>query len=238
MKGKFKLGDLAWGIAAAMSFPAGASAVENSAAECIQQATVDTTASDQCRQENTATNTQDTTTTGGPGGSATGGTSGPSEAVGDGAEASSEGGEANANGGDAEANVELENEQSNAISGLDSGGDPGTNGSGSNNSTVCKQQASGDTAGSDQCHQENTATNTQDTITTGGAGGSATGGTSGPSEAVGDGAEARSEGGEANANGGDAEANVELENEQSNAISGLDSGGDPGTNGSGSNNST
>src|SRR3954470_9637495 len=116
MKGKFRLGALAWGVAVAMAFPAGAAAADNNSADCIQQASLNTQASDQCHQDNTASNTQTTTTTGGSGGTATGGVSGPSLAIGDGAEASSEGGDASANGGDAEAKVELENEQSNAIS--------------------------------------------------------------------------------------------------------------------------
>jgi hypothetical protein len=223
MKSKFKLGALAWGIALAVAFPAGASAADNSAADCIQQATIDATAPDQCHQENTATNTQLTTTVGGAGGTATGGVSGPSLAVGDGAEASSEGGDASANGGDAEANVELENEQSNAISCRDSGYGGISGGS---NGAVCVQQATGNTTGADQCHQSNTAINTQLTTTVGGAGGSATGGVSGPSLAVGNGASAKSQGGNASANGGDAESNVSIENRQSNQISGRDSVGD------------
>src|SRR3954463_288771 len=141
MKGKFRLGALAWGVAVAMAFPAGAAAADNNSADCIQQASLNTQAADQCHQDNTATNTQTTTTTGGSGGVAAGGDSGPSEAVGDYAQADSSGGNAAANGGDVEAKVNLDSEQANQISGRDSA-DPGTDGSnGGNNSTVCKQQA-------------------------------------------------------------------------------------------------
>ena len=73
MQRKFKLGALAWGIAAAMAFPAGAGAADNNSADCIQQATGNTTAADQCHQTNSAENTQSTTTTGGFGGTADGG---------------------------------------------------------------------------------------------------------------------------------------------------------------------
>src|SRR5439155_1131019 len=115
----------------------------------------------------------------------------------------------------------------NAISGRDSGGDPSSNGvNGGNNSAVCSQLATGNTAGADQCHQTNSASNTQVTTTTGGSGGEAFGGTSGPSLAVGDGANANSEGGDASANGGDAESTNVLSNRQSNQISGRDSIGD------------
>ena len=131
MQHKAKLGALAWGIAAAMAFPAGAAASNsagtlslpagnNNSAVCNQLATGDTNAANQCRQENTATNTQTTTTTGGNGGSATGGNAGPVQVVGDGSEAGSFGGSAYANGGDAESESSLENEQSNQISGRDS----------------------------------------------------------------------------------------------------------------------
>src|SRR6185503_3165578 len=133
----FKLGALAWGIAAAMAFPVGAAAADdNNSADCIQQATGITLGSDQCHQSNTATNTQTTTTTGGPGGTAEGGISGPSEATGDGAQADSTGGDAKANGGDAEAKVNLDSDQGNQISGRDSVSDPGDGSNGSNNSTV------------------------------------------------------------------------------------------------------
>jgi hypothetical protein len=123
MKGKFKLGALAWGIAAVMAFPAGATADDTNSADCIQQTTANTAAADQCHQSDTALNTQTTTTTGGNGGTATGGNSGPSLAIGDGAHANSEGGSASANGGDAESHSSLSNRQSNQISGRDSLGD-------------------------------------------------------------------------------------------------------------------
>ena len=97
--------------------------------------------------------------------------------------------------------------------------------SGGNNSAVCKQLATGNTQGNDQCHQSNTANNTQTTTTTGGNGGSATGGNGGPVQVVGNGSEGSSYGGDAYANGGDAESWTSLLNEQSNQISGRDSRG-------------
>ena len=103
MQSRFKLGALAWGIAAATAFPAGAAAAtngagmltlptgNNNAAVCNQLATGNTNGAGQCRQENTATNTQTATATGGAGGSATGGNAGPSQVVGDGSQGSSYG---------------------------------------------------------------------------------------------------------------------------------------------------
>ena len=86
MQSRFKLGVLAWGIAAAMAFPAGAAALTlpagNNSAVCNQLATANTNAANQCRQENTATNTQSATATGGAGGTATGGNAGPVQVVG------------------------------------------------------------------------------------------------------------------------------------------------------------
>jgi hypothetical protein len=235
MQYRFKLGALAWGIAAAMAFPAGAAASNgagmltlpagnNNSALCNQLATGNTNAVNQCRQENTATNTQTATATGGAGGSATGGNAGPVQVVGNGSRGGSYGGDAYANGGDAEAHNRLDNEQSNQISGRDSSSESYA-GVGNNNSDVCKQLASGDTFGNDQCHQSNTATNTQTATATGGAGGSATGGNGGPVQVVGDDSQGYSSGGDAYANGGDAEAHNSLENEQSNQISGRDSSG-------------
>ena len=219
-----KLGVLAWGIAAAMAFPAGASAVPNNSAACNQLATGNTNAANQCRQENTATNTQTATATGGAGGTATGGHAGPVQVVGNNSQGGSYGGNAYANGGEAEASNSLENEQSNQISGRDSSSESYV-GEGSNNSDVCKQLATFNTQGNDQCHQSNTATNTQTATATGGSGGSATGGNGGPVQVVGDDSEGGSYGGDAYANGGDAEASNDLENEQSNQISGRDSSG-------------
>ena len=131
MQYRFKLGVLAWGIAAAMAFPAGAAAStssglltlppgKNNSAVCNQLATGDTNGANQCRQENTATNTQTATATGGAGGAATGGYAGPSEVVKDDYQGGSYGGDAYANGGDAEVYNSLENEQSNLLSGRDS----------------------------------------------------------------------------------------------------------------------
>ena len=162
------------------------------------------------------------------------------QVVGDGSEGSSYGGNAYANGGDAEASNSLENEQSNQISGRDSSG------SGSREATsrrhgqqqLRRLQAAGDrdAQGNDQCHQSNTATNTQSATATGGNGGTATGGNAGPVQVVGDDSEGSSYGGNAYANGGDAEASNSLENEQSNQISGRDSSGS-GYDGEGNNNS-
>ena len=195
MQSRFKLGALAWGIAAAMAFPAGAAASSasgiltlptgNNSAVCNQLATANTNAANQCRQENTATNTQSATATAGAGGTATGGNAGPVQVVGNGSQGGSYGGNANANGGDAEAHNSLENEQSNQISGRDSSSESYV-GEGNNNSDICKQLATGNTQGNDQCHQSDTATNTQSATATGGAGGSATGGNAGPVQVVGD----------------------------------------------------
>jgi hypothetical protein len=77
-------------------------------------------------QDNTAASNQTTSTTGGNGGSATGGNAGPSQA-GDGS--GSHGGNAFANGGNAESHSNLENEQSNQISGRHGSG-PDYGGSG------------------------------------------------------------------------------------------------------------
>ena len=68
-------------------------------------------------QSNSATNTQTTTTRGGDGGTATGGNSGPSQAVGDGSRSGSRGGSAYANGGHAVSHNSLTNEQSNQVFG-------------------------------------------------------------------------------------------------------------------------
>jgi hypothetical protein len=226
MQRKFRLAALAWGIAAAlMAFPADGVAADNNSAVCNQLATGNTYAANQCRQENTATNTQTTTTTGGNGGTATGGNAGPSQVVGDGSQGGSFGGDAKANGGDAESQSSLENEQSNQISGRDSFGEgyEGVLGEAGNNTAVCNQLATGDAQGDDQCHQTNTATNTQTTTTTGGDGGTADGGTAGPSEVTGTGYEGGSVGGDAYANGGYALSNSVLESLQSNQISGRDS---------------
>jgi hypothetical protein len=92
----------------------------NNSAVCGQGATGNTTAPNQCRQDNAATNVQVTTTRGGNGGVGIGGTSGPATATGDPAGASSEGGDANASGGDAKSRSSLDNDQSNQISGRDS----------------------------------------------------------------------------------------------------------------------
>src|SRR5438045_3440083 len=225
MKGKFKLGALAWGIAAVVALPAGSAAADSNSADCTQQATGDTAALDQCYQTNSASNTQTTTTDGGYGGSASGGYSEPAEAAGSGTQASAQGGDAFASGGDAESKNKVGNDQSNQSAGRDSSlGDPDSNGG--NNAAVCTQLATGNTAAADQCYQTNSASNTQTTTTTGGNGGSASGGTSGPALAVGDGASANSQGGNANANGGAAESHNSLENRQSNQISGRDSYGD------------
>ena len=233
MQHRIKPVALAWGIAAALAFPAGAAANNaagtltlptgnSNSAACNQLATGSTNAADQCRQENTATNTQSATATGGAGGTATGGNAGPVQVVGNDSEGGSYGGDAWANGGDAEASNTLENEQSNEISGRDSSSESYV-GAGNNNSDVCKQLATLDTQGNDQCHQSNTATNTQTATATGGAGGSATGGNGGPVQVVGDHSEGGSYGGDAYANSGDAAAYTSLENEQSNQISGRDS---------------
>src|SRR5947207_6121 len=130
MQHKFKLGALAWGIAAGLAFPAGAAAArvgtvelppaDNNAAVCNQLATGDTSGAFQCGQNNTATNTQTTTTTGGNGGTATGGNGGPVQVVGNHSKAGSYGGDAKANGGDAESHSRLDSGQSNQISGRDS----------------------------------------------------------------------------------------------------------------------
>ena len=134
MKRLFKSGALAWGIAAAlMAFPTNGVAADNNSAVCNLLATGNVYSADQCRQENTTTNTQTATATGGNGGTATGGNAGPVQVVGDGSEGSSYGGNAYANGGDAEASNSLENEQSNQISGRDSSGS-GYVGNGNNNS--------------------------------------------------------------------------------------------------------
>ena len=227
MKRKFKLGALAWGIVAAlMAFPTNGVAAGNNSAVCNLLATGNVYGADQCRQENTATNTQTATATAGNGGTATGGNAGPVQVVGDDAEGSSHGGNAYANGGDAEASNSLENEQSNQISGRDSSGS-GYSWDGGNNSAVCNLLATGNTFGMDQCHQSNTATNTQTATSTGGAGGTATGGNAGPPEVTGSGYEQSSFGGEANANGGDAESSNDLDNQQSNQLSGRDSQSDP-----------
>ena len=236
MKRKFKLGALAWGIVAAlMAFPTNGVAAGNNSAVCNLLATGNVYGADQCRQENTATNTQTATATAGNGGTATGGNAGPVQVVGDDAEGSSHGGNAYANGGDAEASNSLENEQSNQISGRDSS-ESGSDADGSNNSAVCNQLATQNAQGNDQCHQSNTATNTQTATATGGNGGTATGGNAGPVQVVGDHAEGHSYGGNAYANGGDAEASNSLENEQSNQISGRDSS-ESGSDGEGNNNS-
>src|SRR2546430_481712 len=178
MQHKFKLGALAWGIAAALALPAGAAAArvgtvelppaDNNAAVCKQLATGNTAGADQCRQSNTATNTQTTSTTGGNGGSATGGYGGPAQVTGNDSEAYSSGGDAKANGGDAESHSSVENEQSNQISGRDSSGsDPAstatqqTDSTGANNAAVCNQLATGDAMGNNQCRQDNTTTNAQ-----------------------------------------------------------------------------
>ena len=233
MQYRFKLGVLAWGIAAAMAFPAGAAASNsvltsppgtNNSAVCNQLATGNTNAAGQCRQENVATTTQTATATAGAGGTATGGNSGPVQVTGNGSRGGSYGGNAYANGGNAEAGNSNETEQSNQISGRDSS--PGSYvGEGNNNTDVCKQLATGNTQGNDQCHQSNTATNTQTATATGGAGGRATGGNGGPVQVVGDDSHASSVGGDAYANGGDAEAYNSNETEQSNQISGRDSSG-------------
>src|SRR5436190_312458 len=241
MQHKFKLGALAWGIAAALAFPAGAAAArvgtvelppaDNNAAVCNQLATGNTGGAFQCGQNNTASNTQTTTTTGGNGGTATGGNGGPVQVVGNHSKAGSYGGDAYANGGDAESHCSLDNDQSNQISGRDSSGsDPAstatteqTDSTGNNNAAVCNQLATGDAMGNNQCRQDNTSTNAQTTTTTGGNGGTATGGNAGPVQVVGDNSEAYSYGGDAYANGGDAESWTSLENEQSNQISGRDS---------------
>src|SRR5262245_64506271 len=105
MQRKFRLGALAWGIAAAMAFPAGAAAADpgvtqvpsggdNNAAVCNQLATGNAAGANQCRQDNSASNSQTTTTTGGNGGSATGGNAGPTQVTGSGSSASSTGGSA------------------------------------------------------------------------------------------------------------------------------------------------
>jgi hypothetical protein len=130
MQHRFKLGALAWGIAAAMAFPAGAAASNaagmltlptgNNSAVCNQLATGNTNGANQCRQENTATNTQTATAPGGAGGTATGGNAGPVQVVGNSSQGASYGGDAYANGGDAEVYNNLENEQSNVLSGRDS----------------------------------------------------------------------------------------------------------------------
>jgi hypothetical protein len=234
MQQKLKLGALAWGIAAALAFPAGAAAAtvgtvelppaDNNAAVCNQLATGNTGGAFQCGQNNTATNAQTTTTTGGNGGTATGGNGGPVQVVGNHSKAGSYGGDAKANGGDAESHTRLDSDQANQISGRDSSLGSYV-GSGENNADVCKQLATGNTAGNDQCHQSNSAINSQITSTTGGTGGRATGGSGGPSEVVGHDSEAYSSGGDAYANGGDAESHSSLENEQSNQISGRDSSG-------------
>ena len=232
MQHRIKLGVLAWGIAAAMAFPAGAAASDspgmltlptgnNNSAACNQLATGNTNAANQCRQENTATNTQTATATGGAGGTATGGNAGPVQVVGNHSQGGSYGGDAYANGGDAEASNSLENEQSNQISGRDSSGS-GYGWDGFTNAAICNLLATGNTFG-DQCHQTNTATNTQTATATGGAGGSASGGYAGPSQVVGDDHEGGTYGGDAWANGGHAEASNSLENEQSNQLSGRDS---------------
>ena len=226
MQRKFKLGALAWGIAAAlMAFPANGAAADNNSAVCNLLATGNVYASNQCRQENTVTSTQTATATGGNGGTATAGQAGPSQAVGEGAQGSSSGGSAYANGGSAEASNTSETEQSNQISGRDSSGSGGEGVSGNNNSDVCKQLAGLNAQGNDQCHQSNTVTNDQTATATGGNGGSATGGNGGPVQVVGDGAQGSSRGGDAYANGGDAEATNSAETEQSNQISGRDSSG-------------
>lgn len=234
MQRKCKLGALAWGIAAAMAFPAGAAADppgtqvpsggNNNAAVCNQLATGSTLGATQCRQDNTATNTQTTTTTGGNGGSATGGNAGPTQVTGTGSQAGSTGGSAYANGGDAESHSSLDSSQSNQISGRDSSLGSYV-GAGNNVTDICKQLATGNTAGNDQCHQSNTANNTQTTTTTGGNGGSATGGNGGPVQVVGDHSQGESSGGDAYANGGYADSDSSLENAQSNQISGRDSSG-------------
>ena len=236
MQRKFKPGTLAWGILAAlMAFPTNGVAADNNSAVCNLLATGNVYAADQCRQENTATNTQTATATAGNGGTATGGNAGPVQVVGDGSRGGSYGGDAYANGGDAEASNSLENEQSNQISGRDSSGSgyvgednnsgdaTDDSGDGSNNrSDVCKQLATLDAQGNDQCHQSNTATNTQTATATAGNGGTATGGNAGPSQG-GDAYEGGSYAGNAYANGGDAEAFNSLETRQSNQISGRDS---------------
>ncbi len=232
MQYRFKLGVLAWGIAAAMAFPAGAAASNslltlppgNNSAVCNQLATGNTNAANQCRQENTATTTQSATATAGAGGTATGGNAGPVQTVGNGSQGGSYGGHAYANGGDAKAYNTNKSNQSNQISGRDSSSGSYV-GEGNNNTDVCKQLATGNTQGNDQCHQSNTATNAQTATATGGAGGSATGGNGGPVQVVGDDSEGGSYGGDAYANGGDAVAYNRLENEQSNQISGRDSSG-------------
>jgi hypothetical protein len=195
----------------------------NNSAVCNLLATGNIWAANQCRQENTLTSTQNATATGGNGGTATGGNGGPVQVVGDNAEGSSYGGDAYANGGDAEASNSLESEQSNQISGRDSGS--GYDGEGNNNSAVCNQLATGDAQGNDQCHQSNTATAIQTAIATGGDGGSATGGNAGPSDVTGDGYEGGSFAGSAYANGGSAETFNTVESEQSNQTSGRDSHG-------------
>src|SRR5919109_4928158 len=206
MQSKFKLGALAWGIAAALTFPAGAAAArvgmvelpqaDNNATVGNQLATGNSNGGFQCGQNNTAANTQTTSTTGGNGGTATGGNGGPVQVVGNHSKAGSYGGDAYANGGDAESDSSLDSEQSNQISGRDSSRE-GYVGAGENNADVCKQLATGNTAGNDQCHQSNTAANSQTTSTAGGRGGSATGGSGGPVHVVGNGSQGYSSGGDA-----------------------------------------
>ena len=78
MQRKFKLGALAWGIAAALlAFPADGAAADNNSAVCNLLATGNAYAANQCRQENTATSTQTATATGGNGGTATAGSCRP-----------------------------------------------------------------------------------------------------------------------------------------------------------------
>jgi hypothetical protein len=83
-------------------------------------------------QDNTATNTQSTGTSGGGGGTATGGNAGPSHVAGAGSQGGSHGGSGFANGGNAESHSNLGNEQSNQASGHDGFG-PGSSGDGKDN---------------------------------------------------------------------------------------------------------
>src|SRR2546427_2282117 len=92
----------------------------NNSAVCNQLATGNTNGANQCRQENTATNSQTATATGGAGGAATGGNAGATQVVGNGSQGGSYGGSAYADRGGAEANNKPENQQSHQISRRDS----------------------------------------------------------------------------------------------------------------------
>jgi hypothetical protein len=192
---------------------------KNNSAVCNQLATGNTTAGYQCEQENYSDVSQQANATGGNGGTATGGAAGPWLAVGDGSQASSQGGNASANGGNAESANGNHTTQGNQISGNNSsqGSDPP---GGSNNSAVCNQLATGNTAADSQCEQENYSDVNQEAKATGGDGGMATGGVGGPSLVVGDGSQASSQGGNASANGGSAESSNCNTTTQGNQISG------------------